>query len=1224
MVLTHTTLAGLLRCRHKLPAWQGIGYHCQKLPGIRWCSGLNGTGPRRTNIKSKLLAMKLTTIILLVSCLAASATGLGQRISLKLDNVPVETAFKAIEKQSGFSFIFYRQQLKHIPKVSVVAYNENVSTVLNRLFTGQPLSYTIVNKTVVIKEKPVPPFTGNKTTEQEIEELPPPPIDVKGRVVNENNEPVVATVQVKGTTNGTTSNADGYFELKGVDENVTLVISGISIESIEIKVNNKVALGNIVVKMRVKEVEEVVLVNTGYQQLKPNEVNGAVTIIDNKTLNQQTSTNILKRLEGVTSGLAFNRGWGNQTVNSQTGINIRGVGTINGPLDPLIVLDNFIFEGSIDNINPNDIDNITILKDAAAASIWGARAGNGVIVITTKKGKLNQAPRFDFNSAVTITNKPDLVQLPSMTISDYIEMEQFLFNQGYFNSTISNRYTALSPAVEVFLARRDGLITANDSLQQINALKEVNSREQFMKYGYRKALTQQYAVSASGGSNLLAWVIAGSLNKGIDALDGRNDKINLRFNNTYQPLKKLKLTLGVYYTNTIKLSGRSDYETATRINGKRIPYVPLVDEQGNSLPVPQVYRKAYTDTAGAGLLLNWSYYPLDDYKYDRTTTRAEQIVADVAFNYQLLKPLQINLQYQYQIQRSDGETISSLESYNARNTINLYSQINRVARTVNYIVPLGDILRKSENNLNSWNFRGQLNFDKRFGQHSITSIAGTEIREAISDGATRLLYGYIENPISYSNIDYVNRYPTFITGASRTIPSSTSLSKTTNRFVSFFSNFSYSYLGKYSLYGSARKDGSNILGVSTNDKWKPLWSAGFGWEISKESFYKLDAVPYLKLRLSYGHSGNVDLRRTALPIAQFFRDATTGLPMANIISVNNPELRWEQVAQNNIGLDFGGKNNRISGTIEYYFKKGTDLYGETPYDYTTTGMSATIIKNVAEMKGNGVDLLLNMKWIDQEFKWNTQLFYNYVSNKTTKYYTVAADRISTLLSGGNVISPVIGKPLYSIASYKWAGLDNQGNPQGYLDGLPSTDYNAILNQAIAEGIKGGNIIYIGSTIPTSFGSLINTVQYRNLQLSFNIGYKLGYYFKRPSLLYRSIVSGNDGPGTEDWSKRWQERGDEQTTSVPSFLYPVNDARDAFYANSEIQIHRGDHVRLQYINLSYDLPIKKPQFPFKGLLIYINAADLGLIWEKNTVHIDPDFVGNVPTPSSFTFGLRTSF
>src|SRR6185312_9924022 len=240
---------------------------------------------------------------------------------------------------------------------------------------------------------------------------------------------------------------------------------------------------------------EAVVVNTGYQKMKPNEVNGSVTVIDNKTLNQQTGTNILDRLKNVTSGVSFNEGYGNGNLQNKTNISVRGLSTINGPLDPLIVLDNFIYEGDIENINPNDIESITILKDAAAASIWGARAGNGVIVITTKKGKFNQKLRVQFSTSFITTEKPDILSLPEISSSDAIDMEQFLFNKGYFNSTVNRAYRPLTPAVEVFLAKKRGLITAADSAQQIDALKNVNSREQYNKYFYKAALTQQDALN---------------------------------------------------------------------------------------------------------------------------------------------------------------------------------------------------------------------------------------------------------------------------------------------------------------------------------------------------------------------------------------------------------------------------------------------------------------------------------------------------------------------------------------------------------------------------------------------------------------------------------------------------------------------------------------------------------------------------------------------------------
>lgn len=965
-----------------------------------------------------------------------------------------------------------------------------------------------------------------------------------------------------------------------------------------------------------------VIINTGYQKLKPNEVNGSVVVLDEKTLNQQTGSNILQRLEGLTSGLAFNPGNNNGNPENKTGINIRGLGTISGPLDPLIVLDNFIYEGFIDNINPNDVESVTILKDAAAASIWGARAGNGVIVITTKKGKAHQKPQIDFNAVVAITGKPDLMQLPAMDITDYIQLEQFLFGRGYFNSAINTRYTALSPAVEVFLAKRNGLISSADSAVRIEALTKVNNKQQFMDYAYRKAIMEQYSVNARGGGEWLTWAISGGLQRSVGNLHSTSDKLNFRFNNTYQPFKKLKLNLGAYYTHTTATTGRYDYSGSIRVNGRIIPYLPLTDENGKALPVAQQYRKEFTDTLGGGLLLNWDLYPLEEHLYYKGVDKTEQMIADVGLNYQLAGPLRLNLQYQYNIQRGEGQTIFNEESFEVRNMINLYSQLNRKAGTVKYIIPLGAIVNRTDKQLNSWNFRGQLDFGKRWGINNITALIGAEIREVAGISNSRKMYGFKENPISYTELDYVNTYPTLITGAFRGISPEAFLTETNNRFVSVFSNLSYLFKDRYSLSVSARKDGSNILGVSTNDKWKPLWSAGLGWALSNESFYNMTTVPYLKLRITYGRNGNLDLRRTALPLAQFFTDAATGLPAANINAINNPSLKWEQVAQTNLGIDFTFKNSVVSGSLDYYIKRGSDLYGETYYDYTAWGLSNRIIKNVADMKGHGIDLILNVKWLDRNLKWNSQLLYNYVNNKTTRYYTNNADLLLTLVTNGNSINPVVGKPLYSIAAYKWGGLDSLGNPLGYLNGVLSTNYTAIRTEATANRLEEGNLVYIGSAIPTSFGSITNTLQYKDFILSFNLMYKQGYYFRKPVLSYSSLVSGFS-EGTADYGRRWQQPGDEKRTDVPSFIYPVNSSREAFYAGAEIHVLKGDHIRLQYVSLSYDLRLKN-SVAIKGLQIYTNLANLGVVWRQNKEGIDPDYINSLPVSTTFTFGIRSSF
>lgn len=1044
---------------------------------------------------------------------------------------------------------------------------------------------------------------------------------ISGRILTEDRQ-ALQNITITSLRNATTAITDqfGYFSISLSLLPDTLQISHVGYKKVTVPVTNAQGKLTITLELLSKELEEVV-VNTGYQKLKPNEATGSVVVIDNKTLNQQVGTNILNRLNNVTSGLAFNQGYGNGNFQNKTSISIRGLATISGPLDPLIVVDNFIYEGDIKNLNPNDIENISILKDAAAASIWGARAGNGVIVITTKKGKFNQKLKLSFGSNVIIAQKPKLSALPEMGINDYIDTEQFLFNQGYFNATISQEYQPLTPAVEVFLKRRNGIISATDSAQQINSLKSIDSKKQFEKYFYQPAITQQHSINLSGGTDNLAWLVAGNYDRNVDALSATYEKYNFRVNNTYRPVKKLQIDLGVYYTNSNSVSGKYPYSTETSMYGRYIPYLELVDEKGNGLATGKYYRSDYTDTAGAGKLLDWKYYPLEDYKHNRTTIRLEEIMAMIGLQYQVLPVLKLSLHYQHQRQQSNSAYNSDQQSFNTRNTVNLFSQLDRSTGQINYVIPPGDILGKTYSIQQSQNIRAQVDFTKQWKAHGINAIAGAELREVKANSNSSIYYGYRENPLSFAAIDFVNRYPTFITGNYQSISGPPASRETNNRFVSVYGNLSYTFMKKYILSASARKDGSNILGVKTNDKWKPLWSTGLSWELSKENFYQLKWLPYLKLKVTYGKSGNVDLSRSALPVAYFGTDNFTNLPTATISTLNNPDLRWEEVGQYNAGFEFETKKKNFSGSLDYYIKSGTNLYGQSPYDYTTWGQSATIVKNVANMRGRGVDLIMNVKILQKNFKWSAMLLYNYNVSKTTKYYDNNYQNLTALLGSGHSISPAVGKPLYAIAAYKWGGLDKEGNPQGYLNGQLSTDYNSMFSEAFNKGLSNSSIVYVGSAIPASFGSLINVFSYHHFELSVNLSYKFGYYFSRPSLSYSGLV--NSGYGNKEFANRWQKPGDELSTNVPSFIYPVNGQRDGFYSAAEINVLKGDHVRLQYINLSC-LVDKKAKFPFAQLQVYFNIANPGIIWRANKEKLDPDNPSSIPFPKTFALGFRADF
>jgi TonB-linked SusC/RagA family outer membrane protein len=1164
--------------------------------------------------------MRLITILLLAGFLQVSANGYSQKITIRKNNASLENILLDITRQTGYSYSASNSVLQTAKPVNIEVTNAELEEVLELCFKGQPLTYVVRDRIIIVKEKttisPSSPLADLVAL-----------IDVKGRIINERNEPVAATVSVKGTTNAVSTDANGFFQLKGVNENATLLITGVSIESIETKVNGRTDLKDIVVKTRVTTNEEVIIANTGYEKVAPNRINGSVAVIDNKKLNEQTGTNVIERLNGIAPGMLFNVGKRDAKGNANP-YSIRNISTINASVAPLIVLDNFPYEGNINNINPNDVESITILKDAAATSIYGIRGGNGVIVITTKKGKLNQKTRVEFNSNAIITQKPDVFYLPRMSTKDYIDVEQLLFNNGYFDNTITvNPYSALTPGVEILLKHRNLELSDADSAAQMNALKGMDSRDQFNKYFYSNALVQQYSLNLSGGANNIAWWVSGAYDKTVSSLDAKNEKINVRIGNIYKPVQDIEISMNVLYTNNKAISGKIAPETITIRNA---PYMRYADENGVPLSIGSPYRHSYTDTAGGGKLLNWKYYPLDDYKHDRTTSYREEIVANLGVGYNVIKNLQINFNYQYQKQWSRTERLADIESFTARNQINQFTNLHAPVTSpqIRNPLPIGGILYAGGSSLGSHSFRFQSSYNKTFGEHSVNAIVGAELREIKTSGSYGYTsYGYTKDPISQVNVDYRTPYPDYLAGSPINIPGAPITgSDVANRFVSLYGNGAYTYKQRYIISGSFRKDASNIFGLSANDKWNPLWSSGLGWEISKENFFHSKWVNYLRMKATWGYSGNLDLSKTALPILAYGSNSIIGVPSAIVIELNNPSLKWEKSRQLNIGVDFEMRNKWISGSVEYYHKKSTDLYGLTPYDYTTYGLTLTVNKNVARMVGKGVEVNLLIKVLDKKFKWYTTVLYNYSTNKVTAYYEPNAQTGQSIVGGsGNQITPVVGKPLYAIAAYRWGGLNSAGNPQGYLDGHLSTDYESMNIARGNKGIYSQDVVYIGSANPTHFGSLINNIAWKNFTASFNIVYKFGYYFRNSSLSYSDLVSA--GRGHSDFEKRWQKAGDEFITTVPSFIYPGQpgvsmDARNAFYQGSAIHVLKAGNIRLQFINLAYSFEkMNSKRMPLNRFQLYGNVANLGILWKASKGPTDPDYPTVMPPQKSYTIGVR---
>lgn len=1175
-------------------------------------------GPPKNVTAQILKVMKLTFILLTAAFLQVSAKGVSQSISISERNVPLEKIFTEIKKQSDYVVFCDYDLLKNLKPVTVDIKNGDILEVLKECLKDQPLTYTIENKTIIITKK----TPGDiKTVLKEF--FPPPTIDVRGRIVNEKGEPVVATVTVKGTKILTGTNDNGEFELKAIDEKAILVITGVNIETYEISIAGKTDLANIVVKTKVTVGEDVtVRINTGYQSISKERATGAFEQVNNELLNRATGSTVISRLDGIVPGLLFKKTSGGDFRLED--LTIRGLSTLLSPSKshPLIILDNLPYKGDVLNINPNDVESVTVLKDAAAASIWGAMSGNGVIVITTKKGAYDRPLQVAINANTTITEKPDLFSLPLMSTVEYINMEKFLFSNGYYDGNISNTFTwpLLSPVVEVLAQQRAGVINANTANSRIEAISQYDSRKEFLKYVYRAKVSRQYALNLSGGSSNVNYILSGGYDKALaERVDKNNERITVRSLLTFKPVKNLEFQFGSNYTKV--RSQQALTQEAISFEATTLPYLRLADGEGNPMVVGKTYRTSFVDTVtGGGRLLDWKYRPLASLKEGSSRNNTSDWLLNLGMRYTFNKIFSVDLKYGYERSMVDASNLYGLGTFYTRNLINLFTQ--PVGSPIERPIPIGGIIYKSNTQSTFNTGRGQFNVHKYWNnQHELNAIAGVEIRENKIKGNSFVAYGYDERLSTSKNVNFDIAYPQFLPLlGSATLPSVTpAFFEQTIRNTSIFTNASYTYNSRYTISASARKDASNIFGVKTNLRAVPLWSAGLLWDISRESFYKVNALPDLKLRATYGYCGNASNSLSAYTTMTYRGAAPfTNLTNAIIQNPNNEGLRWEKVGTMNVGLDFAVNNNNLYGSIDYFKKQSTDLLYVNPLGLSTGFNSTTI--NAVTLKGKGLELALHSNNLGKsKLKWNTDFTFTYNQNRITKFNPLSAPSANSYLNASSFINPIIENPLYAMYSYEWAGLDSlTGDPQGYLNKQVSKDYLSIL------ATKPEDMKYHGTAVPVYYGNLINTFTWKKISISANITYKLKYYFRKGGVHYQNLFAG--GFAHSDFTKRWQQPGDELVTDVPSMIYPGNSFRDNFYAFSSANVKKADHLRLQDITASYS--IDKVGKYFKNIRFYANASNLGIIWRANKVGADPEYVSpgsiTIPPPLAVSFGISANF
>lgn len=1037
---------------------------------------------------------------------------------------------------------------------------------------------------------------------------------LQGKIVEKGSAAAVSNASIQAMQSGDRVQTDRYgsFSIR-ISEMDTLSVTmvGYQSQNIEVRYSNEVLV--ITLSRQDMQLDEVEVVNTGYQKIDKWRATGAISTIDRTAYDVRFKYNALDAIEGLSSSINFDRRLNGNDNNRHT-IQLRGIGSIFSEQRPLIVVDNFPFEGDISDINPNDIDNIVLLKDAAAASIWGAQASNGVIVITTKKATPN-TKSINFSVSQGWQERHNLYYNRGvMSAKDFLEMEQILFDRGYYNSTeTSPSRLALTPGVELMIERREGRIEQDVFDRRLAELALYDVRRDAAKYLYRNGWNQQYSFGVGASNDMVNTRVSVGYDDVAETIQGfGRNRFSLMANNEFKWSKRLTTGLNINLANRMSVDKGLRLERLRPAAKTIYPYARLVDDNGNPVPMIKDYRQSFIEESREDSLLDWRYVPLDDRDTYEERLQNTRLALDFFAGINIFSGLHLDIRYQYLSDQQQGRYQYDEDSYYVRNLVNQFTDANG-----NAVFPYGAIRTDEKGSGIGHAGRLQLNFDKAVGRHRVSAIAGSEIRQFVQDRKVAQVYGLDKEVLTYNNtLNYQTYYPLRPIGSGRIPTPTNTLNLKTDRFLSYYANGLYTFDNKYTLSSSVRWDASNLFGVKTNQKGVPLWSVGANWQVHEEDFMRDNPIfQSLKLKTSYGYNGNVNRSASAFATANYFSDYITNLPNATIDNPGNPQLRWEKIGIWNAGLDFVLRNNRVWGSIDGYRKVSKDVLGNYRLD-PTSGFNRMYLINYANVKNSGVDVEIHAVPVQSALRWQTDVYLSKVSNEVTKYEPFDGAVNSFYTAWINPV-PIVGKPLYNVFGIPWHGLDGDtGAPLVPVEGELGMRYRDYLN-----GLEMDDLRYFGSAVPIWTGSWRNSITYKSLTLSATLSWKAGYYFTRNSISYAELFSAHRGH--QDFAERWKAPGDEQRTQVPSMPETSDAQRDLVYTQSELLVEKGDHIRLNDVQLAWRPPAVFRSM--KNTQLILQANNLGIIWSANKYRVDPDMPNALyPLQRMFMLSIKSSF
>lgn len=1186
---------------------------------------LAGTLPGR--IFKIPLAMKLTAIFLLATCLQVSARSDAQRVTLAEKNAPLEKIFRSIKKQTGFVFFYDQQLLKEANPVTLNVRNTSLENALNLCFLNQPITYNIIGQTIVIKERKqdensLRDKVVKSSPDEFLASLLPPPFLIKGRVTDEKDQPLAGvSVILKGSRKGTHTNEQGEYSLESDTNTGTLIFSSVGYETREVEIRGRKEI-NMKMAVEVKALDETVIV--AYGTAKKNTYIGAATQLNAEKFKERPITNITSALLGDVSGVQVS------TANGQPGaspaIHIRGIGTISSSVTstPLIVLNGMPYDNPINTINPNDIESMTVLKDASSAALYGSRAANGVILIQTKGGKANkQLFNVKVNQGYTARQTGDYEKV---NVADYLLVNWEATKNLLIKNGMQPANAAQSAAQNLIVNNlKYNPFNVPDN-QVVDATGKLNPNAQFM-WGndvdwlgaiQRLGKRTDADVSVSGGNNKSDYYLSGGYlsEKGyIIGSEFNRYTINGNINSKITSFLKIGGTVNGVMSN---VKGQQNESSGNNSNPFRfVRYI------GPIYPI-HIHNP---DTKE--IVLNANGNPIYDfgtgYKISSTLNAPSR---DYVGGTNPALELQ-NIFDQYKRNLLSAKLYAEAQlweglKFTANASVSADARLNSSAIVVYPEKQNNGSASKSNSFTTTWTFNQLLTYSKNINRHHVDVLAG---HESYSYEYNYLLATMSDQKFINDNYELTNY----------AVPGNENSRTDNYRTEGYLSRLNYDYDGRYFFSGSVRRDGTSRF--YKDYRWGTFYSLGVGWRIDKERFMEnVSFINLLKLRASYGVVGNDDIG-TYYAWQASYEPATNGLEPGYIREriLNSRSLQWEVSHSSDLAIDFSMFRNRLNGSIEYFNRQSSNLLFRVP-QAPDAGLTYAYM-NAGSMYNRGVEVNISgQPIVIKDFVWTVGFNTTYLKNKITSLpidpYTESVNRIEQ------------GHSRYEFYLRQWAGVDPATGSSIYvptkavLDAYLNEPDPALRSKSIVS-VKGNYYTtkvaeamydWSGVSTPAFSGGFNTGFSWKGISLSMLFNYQVGG--KLYDVGYSDLMTGPSGSALigstrhRDILKRWQKPGD--ITAVPR-LEDFSDV-DLNAGTSTRWLLSSDLLELANVSIGYELPKKiLSKLEAQGCRIYASSDNFFQLTKRQGVYprknIFSGYSSNpdVYLPSRvFTLGLSLTF